>query len=490
MKGTKYKPFYQHFLIAAGDIEGDYHGAQWNDGDFYKFLEAVCATYAVTRDPQLEAILDQSIDAIGRAQRADGYIHTPVLIRQRNGDRDAQPFQDRHNFEMYNMGHLITAACLHHRVTGRDEFLNIARKTADFLVRDVPRSDARAGPQLGLPVALHGDGRAVSHDARAALSGTGPEVSRHAEPGHRRRRRQPGPHSVRRAARSGRPRRAGELSVCRRGRFVCWKRATQRCGSRSRRFGKTSSRKRCISPAAAVRSTTARRPTARRINRTSRACTRPTAATTNFRTSRPTTKPAPRSATCCGTGGCFWRPARRDYVDVLELALYNAVLSGVSLDGTNYFYVNPLRQVEPLPTKLRWSRTRVPFVTSYCCPPNVLAHDCRSQRLRVQQERRCDLGQSLRRNRLSTTLLGKPLKLTQSTNYPWDGTRANQIDECPSDEFALKLRVPGWADSRQRCDVRLSQPMRTAGTEYVRRSAPPLEAGRRRRAATWHASPS
>ena len=133
MKGTKYKPFYQNFLVAAGDTQGDFHGAQWNDGDFYKFLEAVCGVYATTQDPELEAILNKSIAAIGRAQRADGYIHTPVLIRQRHGERDAKPFQERQNFEMYNMGHLITAACLHHRVTGRDEFLNIARKTADFL---------------------------------------------------------------------------------------------------------------------------------------------------------------------------------------------------------------------------------------------------------------------------------------------------------------------------------------------------------------------
>src|SRR4051794_11039673 len=41
MEGTKYKPFYQNFLVAAGDAKGDFHGAQWNDGDFYKFLEAV-----------------------------------------------------------------------------------------------------------------------------------------------------------------------------------------------------------------------------------------------------------------------------------------------------------------------------------------------------------------------------------------------------------------------------------------------------------------
>ena len=49
MKGTKYKPFYQNFLVAAGDVNGDFHGAQWNDGDFYKFLEAVCGVYATTQ---------------------------------------------------------------------------------------------------------------------------------------------------------------------------------------------------------------------------------------------------------------------------------------------------------------------------------------------------------------------------------------------------------------------------------------------------------
>ena len=80
--------------------------------DFYKFLEAACATLAVTKDPELERVIEQSISAIGKAQRDDGYIHTPVLVRQRNGDTTLKPFQDRHNFEMYNMGHLVTAACV------------------------------------------------------------------------------------------------------------------------------------------------------------------------------------------------------------------------------------------------------------------------------------------------------------------------------------------------------------------------------------------
>ena len=48
-------------------------------------------------------------------------------------------------------------------------------------------------------------------------------------------------------------------------------------------------------------------------------------------------------------------------MDVVELALYNSVLSGERLDGTNFFYTNPLRVTEPMPVELRWSRTRVPF---------------------------------------------------------------------------------------------------------------------------------
>ena len=113
--------------------EGRYRGAQWNDGDFYKWIEAVCAVQAVEPDPEWDRRLDDIIAVIGKAQRDDGYIHTPVLIAARNGDATAAPFADRFNFEMYNMGHLMTAACRHHEVTGKATLLDIARKAADFL---------------------------------------------------------------------------------------------------------------------------------------------------------------------------------------------------------------------------------------------------------------------------------------------------------------------------------------------------------------------
>jgi hypothetical protein len=156
--------------------------------------------------------------------------------------------------------------------------------------------------------------------------------------------------------------------------------------------------------------------------------------------------------TCAAIGNVLWNwrmflvTGEARYVDVLERALYNAVLSGVSLDGTDYCYVNPLRQVEPLPTPLRWSRTRVPFITSYCCPPNVLRTIAEVNGFAYSTSNDAVWVNLYGSNALATELHGKPLKLTQTTDYPWDGRVQIAVDECPRQEFSLKLRIPGWAE--------------------------------------------
>jgi uncharacterized protein len=445
MKGTKYKPFYQNFLIAAGELEGEYHGAQWNDGDFYKFLEAVCAVYATTHDPQLEAILDQSIVAIGNAQRVDGYIHTPVLIRQRNGEQDAKPFQDRQNFEMYNMGHLITAACMHHRVTGRDEFLNIARKTADFLCTtfrtptpELARNSVCPSHYMAM-VELYRTTREPRYlelaqkflDMRKLVADGGddnqdriPFLEQREAAGH----------AVRaNYLYAG----AADLLVetgddaLRKSLEAIWKNVVEKkmyvtggCGALYDGASPDGS------------------PDQSTISRVHQAYGR------NYQLPNV----AAHNETCAAIGSVLWNwrmfraTGEARYVDVLELALYNAVLSGISLDGTNYFYVNPLRQLEPLPAKLRWSRGRVPFVTSYCCPPNVLRTIAD-----VNGYVYCKTDDAIWINlyggsKLSTTIGGHSLKLSQQTNYPWDGRVQVTIVESPPIEFSLKLRIPGWAD--------------------------------------------
>src|SRR6185436_19574373 len=94
--------------------------------------EAVAAMYAATKDKKLDTWMDNAISVIGKAQKADGYIYTKSIIEQRKTGQ-AKMFDDRLSFEAYNFGHLMTAACVHYRATGKSSLLNIAKKAADFL---------------------------------------------------------------------------------------------------------------------------------------------------------------------------------------------------------------------------------------------------------------------------------------------------------------------------------------------------------------------
>jgi DUF1680 family protein len=118
---------FQNFRIAAGLAQGKFFGNNWGDGDCYKLIEAVAALYGVTRDPHLDRWMDQWIEVIGKAQAPDGYISTQIQLTDRGR------WQDLHNHELYNMGHLLTAACVHHRATDKDNFLAVARKLGDYL---------------------------------------------------------------------------------------------------------------------------------------------------------------------------------------------------------------------------------------------------------------------------------------------------------------------------------------------------------------------
>src|SRR5439155_24005055 len=155
---------------------------------------------------------------------------------------------------------------------------------------------------------------------------------------------------------------------------------------------------------------------------------------------------------------------------VVELALYNAVLSGVGLDGTNFFYVNPLRSIQPQPLERRWKHQRVPFMSSFCCPPNLArtiaevagyayATSSSSSLSPSDAERGGAMSDTIwvnlyGANTLETKLAGgQSVKLTQETDYPWNGKIRLAVNDCRSTAFALKIRIPGWA---QRASVRVN----------------------------------
>jgi uncharacterized protein len=158
------------------------------------------------------------------------------------------------------------------------------------------------------------------------------------------------------------------------------------------------------------------------------------------------------SETCANIGNVLWNwrmfliTGEARFVDVLELALYNSILSGMSLDGTNFFYTNPLRSLAPAPVTLRWPHKRVPFLSSFCCPPNLartIAEVAGYAYAKSQEDLWVNLYGS---SSLKTQMPGGArLKLTQETDYPWNGRVHLTIEDCGSTAFGLKLRIPGWA---------------------------------------------
>jgi DUF1680 family protein len=149
--------------------------------------------------------------------------------------------------------------------------------------------------------------------------------------------------------------------------------------------------------------------------------------------------------TCAAIGLVFWAQRMlqfdldRRYADVLELALYNAVLSGVSLDGQAFFYDNPLASAG--------AHHRQPWFSCPCCPPN-LARLLASLGGYVYAQSATEAVVHLYVQGAGQFRLGdQTLTLTQATSYPWDGAVTLRVAIERPAEFGLRLRVPGWCSA-------------------------------------------
>jgi DUF1680 family protein len=132
----------------------------------------------------------------------------------------------------------------------------------------------------------------------------------------------------------------------------------------------------------------------------------------------------------------------------MEQALYNSVLSGVSLNGKNFLYTNPLSYSDDLPFKQRWSKDRIPYISlSNCCPPNIVRTIAEVQNYAYSTSKEGVWLNLYGGNTLSTALDdGSKIQLTQESNYPWDGQVKLKVDQVAEKKFSFFLRIPGWCE--------------------------------------------
>lgn len=460
---------FRNFEIAAGTCEGEHWGPPFHDGDMYKWLEAVAAVYAVNKDPKLDALMDKFIEQVVKAQRADGYIHTPVIIDERNrgvdthahhkeqtvigtkvGNEDEKgAFANRLNFETYNLGHLMMAGIIHKRATGKTTLFDAAVKATDFLCNfyetasaELARNAICPSHYMGVVEMYRETGNPRYLDLANNLinirglveNGTDDNQDRipfrdqYNAMGHAVRANYLYAGVADLYAETGEEQLMKNLTsiwndIVNRKMYV-----TGACGAL---YDGTSPDGTCYEPDS--------------IQKVHQSYGRP------YQLPNSTA----HNETCANIGNMLfnWRmlEATGDakYADIVETALYNSVLSGVSLDGKRYFYTNPLRMSDDLPYTLRWPKTREEYISCFCCPPNTLRTICEAQNY-AYTVNDSTLWFNLYGDSELRTSLGKkrPLVVTQHTGYPYDGKVVINLVEVPKKQkLALKLRVPSWCDN-------------------------------------------
>ncbi|GAA3639430.1 glycoside hydrolase family 127 protein [Microbacterium awajiense] len=409
-------------------------GVEWSDGDCYKYLEALTLIYSRTGDEALIAEVDEHVEMIGRAQEPSGYISTYVQLSP-----EIEPWTNTHNHELYNMGHLLTAAATHFEVTGRRNFLDIATRNAEYIDRTFGHRPPELAHFCWNPSHIMGlvDLFRVTGNRRYVELAEMFVENRGWQPGGTdqnqdyvplRRETQAVGHAV-----TGPYLWAGAIDVASetgdeelvRAVERIWESMTERRmyvtgGIGSHHFS-GSTRHHLVWEAFGL---DFELPNSTAYNET---CANLSLAMLGHRMNG------------------ILRDAR--FPSVVERVIYNAGLSGVSLDGESFCYTNPLRwyggehELLSQDAPQRWTT-----FTCYCCPVQVSRFLARLHELFYGLDENELWIHQFGGSTVDTTLPdGQRLAFTQTTQFPWDGRVTVALDAVPIGEFAFVLRIPEWA---------------------------------------------
>jgi DUF1680 family protein len=440
---------FRNFEIAAGLQTGEHKDPPFYDGDMYKWFEGCCSVYALTKDPSLKVLMDKFVTTVVACQRADGYLHTKTLIKDKNSGNKPSEFAERLHFETYNFGHLMTAACIHYRATGEKTLLNAAIKATDYLYRYYKTAPVELAQNAICPSHYMGvvEMYRTTRDPKYLELAKGfIEIRKYVKNGtddnqdripFARQKKAMG-HAVRSNylyagvadvyLESGGDSLLASLhsiwdDVVHSKMYI-----TGACGAL---YDGTSPDGTYYTP-----------DSIQKVHQ-------------SYGRSYQLPNHTAHNETCANIGNMIWNwrmfelSGEAKYVDVMEQALYNSVLPGISLDGKKYFYTNPLAVSDSFPYKLRWTegdyKKREEYISCFCCPPNTVRTIAETQQYAYSLNDKGLLVNLYGDNLLNTKLMdGSDLQLKQTSAYPWDGTVKLEFVKAPKNACQISMRIPGW----------------------------------------------
>ncbi len=441
----------KNFCIAAGELKGEHKGVIFVDTDVYKWLETVAYCLHNGSCKDFEKIADEVISLIGRAQQPDGYLNTYYTVAEPQG-RWSNLVEGH---ELYCAGYLIEAGVAYYEATGKAELLNIARRFADLICKEFGPGE---GQRKGYPghqeielalVKLYRctEQRRYLDCARFFIDERGQEPNYFSQeiedrdgqvifPEFReyelkysqahmppRQQRTAEGHAVRATymycAMADIAREDGDkelLETCR----ALWNNITQRRMYITGGIGSSGFFER-------------------------------------FTTDYDLPNDAAYCETCASIGlALFGRRMtliERDaaYFDIVERALYNAVLAGISLSGDRYFYVNPL-EVWPdnclTATSMKHVKAqRQRWFSVACCPPNVARTLASLGHYIYAQDDNTVYVNLFISSSFKAKFAGAEAELTMRSGLMQNGEITISLDVQPGADLRLAVRVPGYAQS-------------------------------------------
>lgn len=445
----------KNYRIASGLEQGEFQGMVFQDTDLAKWIEAVAYSIETKPDPELEKTVDGVIDIIEKVQQPDGYLNTYYTLKE-PGKRWTN-FRECH--ELYCAGHMIEAAVAYYEATGKRKLLDIMCRFTDYI-------DSVIGPEPGKMKAYPGH-QEIELALVKLYKVTGNEKylklskyfidERGKEPYY------------------------FDIEAKKRGNVLHY----PEFAKFDRKYAQTHLpvRQQTTAEGHAVRAVYMYSAMADIAAETGdqtliKACKKlwgnivskrmyitggigSTSYGESFTFDYDLPNDTIYAETCASIGLVFFAyrmlqiEAKSCYADIMEKALYNTILDGISLDGKKFFYVNPLEvwpeASEKSKIKGHVKVTRQPWFGCACCPPNIarllasigqyiysMHKDEIYTHLYISSETEINISES-------------KVKIKQETRYPWDDKVMISVSLDEEKEFSLLLRIPGWCDNAKIC---------------------------------------